>query len=335
MVSMREEDLPLMNALEEDDGPKVSSVDWDNFADAKEYLSDDAECVSDSEGNVSDDPEEIRKQHEPDEEGKFHDDPLWWGKTRAEIRSCTDKAKAEGNEAHREGDQEAANKHWKGALKGVQKLKDSEGEFRLRLNLAMGYTKLGKAAKALNQCEEALRDSLRTAVPSSLQAKAHYRAAEAYESAGEINKAMHSLRSAIQIEPGNSEARQKYANLKDLEMERRKREKALFGGKHLFEQEREVASDPQPERAEFEDSDENQNTDGEQNGGGAEKFAPDFDVDSLTDRSGADRIFEQTNARLGGGIDFVGGHVKFYGPLKHGEEAIQAATEEEPKGVAF
>lgn len=319
-----------MNAFEEDDGPKVHTVDWDNFTDAKEYLSDDAEIVSDSEGVVSDDPEENRRNHEPDDEGRFHDDPLWWGKTLAEIRSCIDQAKSEGNEAHRAGHQEAANKHWKGALKGAQKLKDYEGEFRLRLNLAMGYTKLGKTAKALDQCEEALRDSLRITVPSSLQAKAHYRAAEAYEAAGEISKAMQSLRSAIQIEPANIETRKKYVTLKDLEIERRKREKELWKGKQLFEQPE--PSGPEPELS---DDDHNDDEDADRGDDGEDEYAPDFNVDSLTDRSMADKIFEQTNARLGGGIDFVGERMKFYGPRTGQEAVIQPEIEEETKGVAF
>lgn len=344
-----EEDIPLMNASVAPE-PEVNQVDWEHGelpldASKQDGSSDGGFASSDEgcDGDQGDAEVEGGRLQGPDEEGKFHDDPLWWGKTLAEIRHCTEDAKREGNKAHTQSDPQLANRHWKGALKGAQKLKDSEAEFRLRLNLAMGYTKLGKTSKALDHCRKALGDSLRSSVPSALQAKAHFRRAEALEVSGEVEKALVSLRAALEIEPGNADMRHKYTELKRLELERRKREKAFFSGKQLLEamsdkadprqasdeerlgfrnegsdeeevireavaEEMAAADAEEPEKSEDDEDNSNDN---------AYEEAADFDASSLTDRSAADDLFQRMNGGgYGGCIDFVGQQERFLGPVK-------------------
>eukprot|EP00439_Symbiodinium_sp_Y106_P068291 s3379_g11.t1 len=52
------------------------------------------------------------------------DDPLWYGKTKKEIEYATELEKSNGNAASREGDWKKANRYWKNALKGAEKLQD-------------------------------------------------------------------------------------------------------------------------------------------------------------------------------------------------------------------
>jgi tetratricopeptide (TPR) repeat protein len=326
-----DDDIPLMHSPEEIANSivpqqKVRDAQWDSFEDAREYLSDDAEFDTDDGGMDENDPEEDRRHYEPDEEGRFHDDPLWWGKTMAEIRHCTNDAKEQGNKAHKEGDPKEANRHWKNALKGAQKLKDSETEFRLRLNLAMGYTKVGKINKALDHCNDALRDSLRCTVTPALQAKAHYRRAEALQAAGEIEKASMSFKSVLEIEPGNADARAKYAELKKVAMEQRKREKALFAGKSLLE----AMSDSKCEHrgrsqsdAETEDDSDSHKDMGtttefaeerEVDEGDADAEAADVDISNITDRVQANELGQKILE--GNPINYVGQRMDFFGPIR-------------------
>lgn len=174
------------------------------------------------------DEEETKEAFER-EEGRCYDDPLWFGKTVEEIRAATENAKAEGNEASKEADWKSATCSWKNALKGAEKLKDTDMELRLRLNLALGYTRRGKPEKALAHCQELFRERLKCVATSELRAKAHYRCGEAHEAAGEESKAARSFRAALEAHPGNAEARRKLAELKHSEAERLQRERALFG----------------------------------------------------------------------------------------------------------
>ncbi|CAE7373100.1 secG, partial [Symbiodinium necroappetens] len=82
------------------------------------------------------------------------DDPLWYGKTKKEIEYATELEKSNGNAASREGDWKKANRYWKNALKGAEKLQDADTEFRLHSNMALGYTKLMKVEKALEHCDK-------------------------------------------------------------------------------------------------------------------------------------------------------------------------------------
>lgn len=214
-----------MNAEKEDEKQDEAdnTVVWDDPEDDGDQTWADADDLRNRA-----DPAEERVYHEPDEEGKFHDDPLWWGKSLAEIRMCTEVEKASGNAASREGDWKKANRCWKNALKGAEKTKDPEAEFRLRLNLALGYTKLDKPAKALEHCKAALRESIRSYASPALQAKAHYRLAEAYEQQGDLSLALTSLKATLQVEPNNADARRKLAEIRKSEADRRERERAFF-----------------------------------------------------------------------------------------------------------
>jgi len=326
-----EDEIPLINGEECSNviEPEVVTVDWDKFEDKHEYLEEDDDYISVESGDLDggrgdmqrhDDAEEARKKLDPDDEGLYHDDPLWWGKSLADIRQCTEDAKACGNEAHSEGDTKSANRHWKNALKGAQKLRDYDVDFRLRLNLAMGYTKLGKTNKALDQCDEAIRNQRDgdCNMPPALFAKAHYRRAEALEAAGEVDKALASVKAALQVEPGNVEARRKHGELKKLELEHRKREKALFAGKSLLE----AVSDDRSNRVEVaetdseEEGEETEEEEEEDMAGAREREelkALDIDVSSLTNRAEADKLVSRINN--GSAIDYVGDPMSFYGPV--------------------
>lgn len=217
------EDLPLLNApefeeeekLEKPDGfesPPSSGSSWHPPTDSDE------------------DPEEVRRRHEPDDEGKFWDDPLWYGKTRKEIEYATELEKSNGNAASREGDWKKAKRYWKNALRGAEKIQDAETEFRLHSNLALAYIKQKKIDKSLEHCEQALKERLKVAVSADLRGKVHYRRAEAYEAAGEVSKAIASCKLSLEVHPDNADVRKKLAALKLQEAEQRKREKALFSG---------------------------------------------------------------------------------------------------------
>mmetsp|Transcript_12763 Transcript_12763/g.26607 ORF Transcript_12763/g.26607 Transcript_12763/m.26607 type:complete len:331 (-) Transcript_12763:75-1067(-) len=215
------DDIPLLNAADgcSNDGPP------DSKDDAISLCSDVP-----SEPHNSDE-EDARARLEPGEDGKFYDDPLWFGKTLADIRYATDLEKSNGNAASRDGDWKRANRYWKNALKGAEKIKDEGLELRLRLNLALGYTRRHKLEKALEHCDEVFKERLSCAASAELRAKAHYRRAEVYEMAGDTSKALRSLRAVLDIEPGNADARRKWTELKQTEKEQRSRERSLFHGK--------------------------------------------------------------------------------------------------------
>ncbi|CAK9097024.1 unnamed protein product [Durusdinium trenchii] len=176
------------------------------------------------------DPEEVRRRHEPDEDGKFWDDPLWYGKTRKEIEYATELEKSNGNAASREGDWKKAKRYWKNALKGAEKIQDAETEFRLHSNLALAYIKQKKIEKSLEHCEQALKERLKVAVSAELRGKVHYRRAEAFEAAGEVSKAIAACKLSLEVHPENVDVRKKLSSLKAQEADQRKREKALFSG---------------------------------------------------------------------------------------------------------
>ncbi|CAK0893028.1 unnamed protein product [Prorocentrum cordatum] len=211
------------------EGPRAAEGDDGDRSEAS------APCTEDS-----DDPfeEERRKAAGPAEDGCYYDDPLWYGKTKGQIVTATELEKANGNAASRDGmrtgcdaDWKRANRYWKNALRGTQKLKDAELEVRLRLNLALGYVRRKKPEKALDHCREIFTAQLIGAATDELRVKAHYRSAEAHEVAGEISKAVACLRAALEIEPGNAGSRAKLAALKGAERQRRERERALFRGR--------------------------------------------------------------------------------------------------------
>mmetsp|Transcript_15365 Transcript_15365/g.35959 ORF Transcript_15365/g.35959 Transcript_15365/m.35959 type:complete len:309 (+) Transcript_15365:75-1001(+) len=214
-----EERIPVLNS---GDLNIVEAPDDQEDCDAEEFSATSSPRHYDTEDEFEDFPRE---------EGCHYDDPLWYGKTIEEIRFATESEKSRGNAASREGDWKSATRCWKNALKGSEKLKDRDTEVRLRLNLALGYTRQDKAAKALEQCKELLRARLDSALPPELRAKTHFRRAEAHEVAGEESKAVASLRSALEIEPGNAEVRRKLAAIKRVAVERQERERELFRGK--------------------------------------------------------------------------------------------------------
>eukprot|EP00931_Biecheleriopsis_adriatica_P088369 TRINITY_DN62704_c0_g1_i1.p1 TRINITY_DN62704_c0_g1~~TRINITY_DN62704_c0_g1_i1.p1 ORF type:complete len:358 (-),score=100.69 TRINITY_DN62704_c0_g1_i1:33-1061(-) len=237
----KEQDIPLLNASETLNPPATKKKDDIVYIDGDDNDDDDgnggfktppSSCGSSlcPDPDSDDDPEQERIRREPDADGKFYDDPLWYGKTRKEIEYATELEKSNGNAASREGDWKKANRYWKNALRGAQKLQDAETEFRLHSNLVLGYTKLKKTDKALSHCDQALKERLKQAVSAELRAKVYYRKAEAYEAAGEVSKAMASIKLSLEVHPDNPDSQKKLSNLKALEAAQRKRERSLFGG---------------------------------------------------------------------------------------------------------
>ncbi|CAJ1395293.1 unnamed protein product [Effrenium voratum] len=149
---------------------------------------------------------------------------------RKEIEYATELEKSNGNAASREGDWKKAKRYWKNALRGAEKIQDAETEFRLHSNLALAYTKQKKIEKALEHCDKALKERLKVAVSSELRGKVHYRRAEAFEAAGEVSKAISSCKLSLEVHPEDAAVRKKLSQLKALEADQRKREKALFAG---------------------------------------------------------------------------------------------------------
>ncbi|CAE8646881.1 unnamed protein product [Polarella glacialis] len=145
---------------------------------------------------------------------------LEYDKTDAQVQYEADLEKSNGNVASRNGHWQQANKHWKAALRGAEKLGEFELELRLRLNLVLSYLRQGKTAKALEHCEQVLKERLKSAASLELWTKAHYRTAEVYEATGKISKAFASLRYVLMIEPANADARRKWSQLKNLDAER-------------------------------------------------------------------------------------------------------------------
>eukprot|EP00927_Polykrikos_kofoidii_P070232 TRINITY_DN6626_c0_g1_i1.p1 TRINITY_DN6626_c0_g1~~TRINITY_DN6626_c0_g1_i1.p1 ORF type:complete len:354 (+),score=70.28 TRINITY_DN6626_c0_g1_i1:125-1186(+) len=199
----------------------------------RDERSDDEASWPSSPGILGEDEAEAdseRKRRECDEEGKYHDDPLWYGKTIEQIKYATELEKSNGNAASREDppDWKRANRYWKNAVRGAVKVEDVDTELRLRLNLALGYTRQHKTDKALEQCDEFFCERLLVAAPPKLRAKAHFRRGEAYADAGEVSKATKSFRAALEIEPNNADARRMLADQRRLEQERRARERDMF-----------------------------------------------------------------------------------------------------------
>eukprot|EP00929_Paragymnodinium_shiwhaense_P120486 TRINITY_DN92440_c0_g1_i1.p1 TRINITY_DN92440_c0_g1~~TRINITY_DN92440_c0_g1_i1.p1 ORF type:complete len:362 (-),score=116.36 TRINITY_DN92440_c0_g1_i1:12-1097(-) len=261
----KDEDLPLLNSN--------VNVTFEDHRDSPRSAQSDEESESDH--GKADDEEYERTRRDADEEGKYYDDPLWFGKTKEQIKYATELEKSNGNAESRKDapDWKKANRYWKNALKGAEKLKDDDTEVRLRLNLALGYVRRHKPDKALMHCDEVLGGRLRAAATQPLRVKAHYRAAEAHELAGDDAKAIRSLRLLLQMDQANSDARQKLAQFKKQEQERRDREKELFGAKLCVEpavgepsvqdSEAASASPPEEEPAEEAQSEENSCSDSE------------------------------------------------------------------------
>eukprot|EP00928_Gymnodinium_smaydae_P080857 TRINITY_DN64477_c0_g1_i1.p1 TRINITY_DN64477_c0_g1~~TRINITY_DN64477_c0_g1_i1.p1 ORF type:complete len:323 (+),score=87.70 TRINITY_DN64477_c0_g1_i1:61-1029(+) len=215
------DELPLLNAdvdvQYEHGSPRLETRD-----------SDDEEERRRKRWEREDELQEEYSRALPDDEGCYHDDPLWYGKTMEQIKYATELEKSNGNAASREEDWKRANRYWKNALKGALKLKDAETEIRLRLNLALGYTRRQKTDKAIEHCEAIFRERLKSVATPALLAKAHYRSGEAFLEAGEESKALRSFRSVLEREPRNVEARRKVSELKSRHQARREREAALF-----------------------------------------------------------------------------------------------------------
>lgn len=252
---------------------------------------------------AEDEQEEERRQKDPDEEGKYHDDPLWYGKSSEQIRYATELEKSNGNAASRDGDWKKANRYWKNALKGAEKLVDLDTEVRLRLNLALGYVQRQKPDKALMHCDEVTRERLKSAAAKApgLLAKTHYRRAEAYIVSGDEAKANRALRAVLEVDPRNTEARRRLSELKKLEQDRRARERALYSGKLPAEAEDESPAEDEPL------------AEGEAPWGSAPKIALSQDHDeSLTDRQASARLVQGLR---GENLNFrVGQPACFFGP---------------------
>uniref|UniRef100_A0A7S4QU61 Peptidylprolyl isomerase n=1 Tax=Alexandrium monilatum TaxID=311494 RepID=A0A7S4QU61_9DINO len=216
-----EEDIPLLNV-----GDPAEDIDPLDYIEEVER-SPSSGC---STPPRLQEEEEDREEPFEKEEGRFYDDPLWFGKTVGEIRVSTDRAKVLGNDASREADWKSANRFWKNALRGAEKLKDTELELRLRLNLALGYTRRGKPERALEHCAEIFRERLKSVATPELRAKAHFRRGEAHEASGEESKAVTSFKAVLEIEPENAEALRKLAKLQRSEAQRQRRERQLFRG---------------------------------------------------------------------------------------------------------
>lgn len=222
--------VPLLNSQTEEDAVEDEKAPLN-----LEYVAPDDEdawtaASSDHDRGNSDAEREV-KLRQPQDNGCYYDDPLWWGKTRAEIEEATELEKANGNAASRENDWKRANRYWKNALKGAIKIEDVDTERRLCLNLALGYVKRGKVDKALAHCDLIFQARLSASAPSEFLAKAHYRRAEAHRAAGEVSKAMTSYRASLNLDATNAEVRRKIAELRQVEAEQRNRERDLFHGK--------------------------------------------------------------------------------------------------------
>jgi len=200
-------------------------------ADTQSPQDDTSSDTTSWEGFSDSEKEDPHKQRLPDAEGRFYDDGLWYGKTLAQICDATEHEKSAGNDLSKSGDWHGATKCWKNALKGAQKLEDAGMEIRLRLNLALGYTKQQKTTKALEHCAAIFKEKLKCATTPHLRSKVHYRRAEAFEVAGEIEKAMSSIRAALEMQSDNMGARRKFTDLKRVTDEQRQRERSLFVGK--------------------------------------------------------------------------------------------------------
>mmetsp|Transcript_38052 Transcript_38052/g.104699 ORF Transcript_38052/g.104699 Transcript_38052/m.104699 type:complete len:397 (-) Transcript_38052:66-1256(-) len=242
----KNEDIPLLNSdvgasyEERDETESISSgservtrlkedqESYDDRRDETESVSSGSERATRLKEDREQERERQRKLRDPNEEGKYFDDPLWYGKTTEQIAYATELEKSNGNAASREGEWKKANRYWKNALRGAEKLMDAELEVRLRLNLALGYTRRKKTDKAIGHCDEVFRERLKTAATPALMTKAHFRRGEACMEAGEDAKAIRSLKAALQIEPGNVDARRKLGELRRREQERRERERALY-----------------------------------------------------------------------------------------------------------
>ncbi|CAK0893029.1 unnamed protein product [Prorocentrum cordatum] len=308
------------------EGPRAAEGDDGDRSEAS------APCTEDS-----DDPfeEERRKAAGPAEDGCYYDDPLWYGKTKGQIVTATELEKANGNAASRDGmrtgcdaDWKRANRYWKNALRGTQKLKDAELEVRLRLNLALGYVRRKKPEKALDHCREIFTAQLIGAATDELRVKAHYRSAEAHEVAGEISKAVACLRAALEIEPGNAGSRAKLAALKGAERQRRERERALFRGRlpepvldpdartAAARAAEEDGSEPEPGASEAQEEEEAEDDDSEPEEVDEETRREREEqmrrVSSLTDRAAASRLASCIGTGHSCNIS-VGKPVQFYG----------------------
>jgi len=230
-----------MATCEEDSGRPLLQNSTPGAATASPVI-DDASSDCSSMHDLSDsDMEDPHKQRLPDDEGRYYDDGLWYGKTLDEIRGATEHEKTMGNDLSKSGDWHAATKCWKNSLKGAEKLNDVEMEIRLRLNLALGYTKQQKTSKALEHCAAIFKERLKGAATPQLRSKAHYRRAEAFEVAGEIEKAMSSIRAALDVQSDNVDARRKWTALKQVTDEQRQRERSLYVGKLTSEPRAEVS----------------------------------------------------------------------------------------------
>lgn len=213
--------VPLLNASEEaeDAAPVVPAS----------FESDDSDAEPGHEASeASDASAEARERQKPDEEGRYFDDPLWYGKTLTEIKNGTEHSKSAGNDASKGGDWKVANRCWKDAFKGAEKLKDTDLQIKLRLNLALGYVKCEKPAKALEQCAAIFAVDLAAKASLEQRAKARYREADAHALAGDDTKAMASLRICLELQPGNAEAKRRLVELRRSQEERRQRESAFF-----------------------------------------------------------------------------------------------------------
>jgi len=276
----QDEDVPLLNPAEGGLGG-VEVVD--------SFLGSDDDQPRGYETSDTEFTEDERERRMPKEDGRFYDDPLWYGKTLAEIRGGTEGAKAEGNKASGEGDWKQANRCWKDSLKGAEKIKDLDLQIRLRLNLALGYVKREKPTKALDHCDAIFAADLLVKALPEQRAKAHYRRAEAHSLAGDESKAMASLRACLEIDAGNVEAQRRLAQLRKAEAERRDRERELFKGLAMGDKEfsaREGA-DEQQEEEEEERPDQG-------------PHAPAPAAGPLTDRKRASRLTRGLGSRMSG-----------------------------------
>jgi len=275
--------------------------------------------------------EENRLRREPAADGKYYDDPLWYGKTKDQIRYAFDLEKANGNAAGRDGDWKRANRYWKNALKGAEKLADHEEEFRLHLNLALGYTKLHKIPKSLEHCDSAFREELRSAASPALRAKAHFRRAVAHAEAGDITKSLTSLRCVLDLEPANVDARKKWSELRKMQLEQRERERAFFKGKFPASTVSSASAantvDPRDSDAEEEKFEE----ESESSLDSAEMKRMSEVVSSLTDH----RAAAQLRGRLTNPCPFnmeVGEQMEFLGPLSPRSSSGSDHDETAPDG---
>lgn len=273
----------------------------------------------------------------PDEEGIYHDDPLWHGKTLEQIRYATELEKSNGNAASRDGDWKRANRYWKNALKGAEKLEDHDTEFRLRLNLALGYIRRQKPDRALEHCDELFRERLKSQAEPSQIAKAHFRRGEALVACGEEAKAARSFQTVLDVEPANADARRRLLELRRLEQERRQREKTLFADKlpaamlsaaaeapvaETSVEDREVAKEDdggeEGEEEEWDEEEEEEEEDEAADGPEALRRAQAaLSTDHLTDRQASARLLQSLGSMNGEGLNyFVGAPTAFNMPSR-------------------